>query len=130
MRFEVDDALRSDPSLFNGEKSLCVSTDTKERKGNSLNNSLVSLQDPQMLCIDWFRPAALFFQALSLNYKLNTCNRHSTLDQCQIYLHRQVWNFDWSSLYSISLFLLCTFLVYLHLYTDYYSVYSLENLFV
>lgn len=55
MRFEVDDALRSDFSLFNGEKSLCVSTDTKDRKGNSLNNSLVRLvhlQDPQMLCID------------------------------------------------------------------------------
>ena len=55
MRFEVDDALRSDFSLFNGEKSLCVSTDTKERKGNSLNNSLVRLvhlQDPQMSCID------------------------------------------------------------------------------
>ena len=55
MRFEVDDALRSDFSLFNGEKSLCVSTDTKERKGNSLNNSLVRLvhlQDPQILCID------------------------------------------------------------------------------
>lgn len=32
MRFEVDDALRSDFSLFNGEKSLCVSTDTKDRK--------------------------------------------------------------------------------------------------
>ena len=55
MRFEVDDALRSDFSLFNGEKSLCVSTDTKERIGNSFNNSLVRLvhlQDPQMLCID------------------------------------------------------------------------------
>lgn len=32
MRFEVDDALRSDFSLFNGEKSLCVSTDTKTEK--------------------------------------------------------------------------------------------------
>lgn len=32
MRFEVDDALRSDFSLFNGEKSLCVSIDTKDRK--------------------------------------------------------------------------------------------------
>lgn len=116
MRFEVDDALRSDFSLFNGEKSLCVSTDPKDRKGNSLNNSLVRLlhlQDPQMLCIDWFRPAALLFQALSFDYKLNACNRHSTLDQCQIYLHREVWNFDWSSLYSFSLFLLCTFLVYI-----------------